>query len=299
MRETRLLRNGAGEAGKKCRGRKALAKDFVIHLLGTDGSWGFLPRQGLSRLLYQLGPIGRFRAGRHTFALRAGDVLVVREGELWGEGEGEFIHVQFPRFLLDQAPDIFAREGGRGRKPRAVVVKVAPRDQEAFENILIGLFRERENELPGRETAIRARILELLTFVYRAKHGAIPHWQQNESVTTVVYRHRVRQVIHHATTHLNERFSLKQLAAMSGLNRTTFSRIHKTITGESPIRLLARLRIERAQQMLTDTPLSIGEIAEAVGYSDLSTFFRAFRRRSGVSPEVYREREAQRQENEE
>jgi AraC-like DNA-binding protein len=299
MPPTGLLQTRAAAPVKKCPDEEDSLMDFVIHLLGTDGSWGFLPHEGPSRLVYQLGPFGRFRRGRDTFMLRPGDVLVVREGELSGEGEGEFIHVEFPPVLLDEAPDVFGREGRRGRRAKATVVNVSRRNRAAFENILIGLFRERENLLPGQETAVRARILELLTFLYRARHGVVPHWQENESVTTVVYRHRVRQVIHHVTSHLSDRFTLRQLAAMSGLNRTTFSRIHKTITGESPMRLLARVRIERAQQLLTSTTLAIGEIAEAVGYSDLSTFFRSFRRHCGVSPETYRKREAEREETQE
>jgi len=262
---------------------------FVIEILGSERKWRFPARGGSPRLIYQAEPNGLFRVDRRPFPMRPGDILVLRDGEITGAGEGRFLHIAFPPEVLAEAPDLFARKGRRGRRPNAVSVHIAKRDRESLENILVVLLRERDDRLPGWETAVRARVLDILTFVCRAQHGSIPHWQQNENVTTMLYRMRVRHVIHHVTESLADRYTLDDLAGMSRLNRTTFSRIHKIITGKSPMRFLASMRMERAQRLLLQTEMPIGEIAAAVGYEDLSTFFRAFRRHAGTTPQAYRE----------
>jgi AraC-like DNA-binding protein len=61
--------------------------------------------------------------------------------------------------------------------------------------------------------------------------------------------------------------------------------------GETLMRLIQRLRLERAAAMLNDPAargLRIGEIAFACGFSDLSHFNRSFRRQYGETPKSYR-----------
>jgi AraC-like DNA-binding protein len=51
---------------------------------------------------------------------------------------------------------------------------------------------------------------------------------------------------------------------------------------------LRQLRLSNAAELLVGTSLSMGEIADAVGYADASQFAKAFRRVYGVSPSRYR-----------
>jgi transcriptional regulator GlxA family with amidase domain len=51
---------------------------------------------------------------------------------------------------------------------------------------------------------------------------------------------------------------------------------------------LTRYRIQRAQQLLDTTDLSITEIALETGFSEISHFTRTFKRGVGVSPHAYR-----------
>ncbi|MEM9790135.1 MAG: AraC family transcriptional regulator [Planctomycetota bacterium] len=61
-------------------------------------------------------------------------------------------------------------------------------------------------------------------------------------------------------------------------------------TGLPPGRYLARLRCDRAAALLTETGLSVAEIADRVGYVDAPTFSKAFKRTVGLSPDHYRTR---------
>lgn len=53
---------------------------------------------------------------------------------------------------------------------------------------------------------------------------------------------------------------------------------------------LARIRMEEAAKLLAETPLPVREVAYRVGYRQPAQFAKAFRRRHGVSPSVYRGR---------
>lgn len=56
----------------------------------------------------------------------------------------------------------------------------------------------------------------------------------------------------------------------------------------SPHRYILRARIERARELLRMTSLSIGEIADAVGFAGQSHFCTAFGRETGLTPSAYR-----------
>lgn len=57
----------------------------------------------------------------------------------------------------------------------------------------------------------------------------------------------------------------------------------------APIQELARLRLERACELLKENELTVAQIARTVGYKDLSAFNHFFSRHTGSSPRRYRE----------
>jgi AraC family transcriptional regulator, L-rhamnose operon transcriptional activator RhaR len=89
------------------------------------------------------------------------------------------------------------------------------------------------------------------------------------------------------TAHL---WTLQELAAIACLEPTYFVRRFRADTGLPPMAWLARLRAEQAATLLLQTELSVQEIGERVGWSDLSYFARRFRMHFGCSPSAYRVR---------
>jgi transcriptional regulator GlxA family with amidase domain len=79
-----------------------------------------------------------------------------------------------------------------------------------------------------------------------------------------------------------------ELVQRSGLPKRTFDRRFRAATGYSPLAYVQALRIEEAKHLLETGNLPIEEIAREVGYSDLASFRRLFRRRAGMSPGDYR-----------
>jgi transcriptional regulator GlxA family with amidase domain len=76
----------------------------------------------------------------------------------------------------------------------------------------------------------------------------------------------------------------------SGLSVRSFKRRFSAATGYTPVEYVQALRIEEAKQMLETEAASIEEISASVGYEDPTFFRRLFKRRAGVTPAQYRQR---------
>jgi transcriptional regulator GlxA family with amidase domain len=72
------------------------------------------------------------------------------------------------------------------------------------------------------------------------------------------------------------------------MTERTLNRRFKQACGTTPIQYLQALRIEQARKLLETTAFSIEKIINAVGYEDLSSFTRLFKKITGLSPSQYR-----------
>jgi transcriptional regulator GlxA family with amidase domain len=91
---------------------------------------------------------------------------------------------------------------------------------------------------------------------------------------------------------LTETYDLQRLAQAFHVSTRTLLRRVKAQTGESPLVLLQRARVEKAKQLLSDSAWSITQITEAVGYADVPTFSRLFASYVGETPARYRRRQS-------
>jgi AraC-like DNA-binding protein len=94
--------------------------------------------------------------------------------------------------------------------------------------------------------------------------------------------------------HSAEQFSLGKVAKAVGINPTYLSEKFKQVTGVKFVDYVARLRFEKACELLNDVDLRVSEIAFAVGFQSLSQFNRVFKILSGKSPSEYRAAHLQR-----
>ena len=84
-------------------------------------------------------------------------------------------------------------------------------------------------------------------------------------------------------------YPLQYYADFCNLSLGRFSHIFKEGMGVSPHEYLTRIRIEKAEQLLTNTDLSIAEVAEQTGFSGQNYFSRAFKRYTGKTPREFAE----------
>lgn len=96
---------------------------------------------------------------------------------------------------------------------------------------------------------------------------------------------RVRQYL--TATPGNVPFSLEDMARLMNTSLRTLKRRLQE-EGTTFRVLLAQARGATAETLLGDARLSLTEVAERLGFSDLSSFSQAFKRRYGVPPGTYR-----------
>jgi len=98
----------------------------------------------------------------------------------------------------------------------------------------------------------------------------------------------LRRVREYVQVHLSESIDLSLLAGVAGLSMHHFAREFKQSAGVAPHHYLIQKRVERAQQMLAQTDLSLAEIAYAVCFSDQGHLARHFRGQLGTTPREFR-----------
>ena len=83
---------------------------------------------------------------------------------------------------------------------------------------------------------------------------------------------------------------LDALASAAGVSKYHFLRCFAATYGKTPALYLAERRIERAQDLLRATNLTVTEVCMLVGYSSLGSFSSRFRELVGASPSEYQAR---------
>lgn len=105
--------------------------------------------------------------------------------------------------------------------------------------------------------------------------GGLQAWQQ-------------KRVVEFIEQHLAEDVSLAALAELVHLSLYHFARLFKQSFGAPPHRYHMIRRMERARSLLQKPALSVTEIGIRIGFRETSSFTRAFRRFTGLTPTEYR-----------
>jgi AraC-like DNA-binding protein len=102
----------------------------------------------------------------------------------------------------------------------------------------------------------------------------------------------LRRARDHADRHYTEPLDLETLARVAGMSKYHFQRLFVATYGRSPAAHLSLRRVERAQDLLRSTNLTVTEVCHAVGFSSLGSFSSRFRRLVGESPSEFQKRYA-------
>ena len=87
---------------------------------------------------------------------------------------------------------------------------------------------------------------------------------------------------------LSRRIALPQLASDLNMSYINFRRRFKNRTGLSPGAWQIKVRMERACELLRSSEFTIAEISECLGYPDIYTFSKQFKKEKGLAPSHYK-----------
>ncbi|MGL4736670.1 MAG: AraC family transcriptional regulator [Cellulosilyticaceae bacterium] len=112
----------------------------------------------------------------------------------------------------------------------------------------------------------------------------------SSSTLTYIQRsdHYISQALSYIQQHYQEPIAITDLATYCNLNRSYFGKLFKEKCHVSPQQFLLQYRMEKAAQLLLQTPLPIHLVGQAVGYSNQLHFSKAFKSIYHKSPSHYR-----------
>jgi len=99
---------------------------------------------------------------------------------------------------------------------------------------------------------------------------------------------RIERVMEYMNEHFSEPISLAEVAGLTNMAESAFSRFFKARTGMTFIDSLTEIRLGHASRLLIDTTQSISEVAYETGFNNISNFNRIFKKRKGCTPKEFK-----------
>ena len=100
---------------------------------------------------------------------------------------------------------------------------------------------------------------------------------------------KMKVILEFLREHYSEEITVRKAADTCGFSESHFMKLFRELTGTSFAQYVKHLRLNAAEEMLRTTGKRIGEIAEEVGFHNLSYFTRAFEEKYHTTPSAYRE----------
>ena len=98
----------------------------------------------------------------------------------------------------------------------------------------------------------------------------------------------IENIKEYIINNITNQISLNSVAEIYGISPSYLSSLFKQETGEKFINYLLNVKIKLAEKLITETKMSIKDIAQAIGYADQRSFYNSFKKHTGLTATEYR-----------
>ena len=268
--------------------------DFNPHLLyigkktpmksGEDHSHDYL------ELTYLLAGQARYTIEGQTHILRAGDLLVGNPGVVHrfelrdGEEPPVEVYIGMSNFHFQDMPQesLVLPDGSH-------VLHCKPELKQDLNQLVQTMISETQVQQSGQYFMIKAYLVQMLLLIIRQIRGEKKHENRGYVFESRSKGYVVKRIIAYMNENYATHISLDQIAKNMYLSPVYISKIFKEETGESPIRYLIQIRLEKAKEILEDEACgSIRDVATEGGYEDVYYFSKLFKKYYGIAPAYYK-----------
>jgi AraC-like DNA-binding protein len=255
--------------------------EFTMYASVSQKDWHCAPHaHECFELLYVLEGRCQIKAPTGDYIAQTNDLIVFRPYQ-WHE-ETQLTHtyavvcLRFPReFLAEYRIPL--------PEPGLLPTVVALPRGDAFRAILERIVAEYQQRDAYSEAMIAAYMLQFAVLLRRA----LKHSDAGASGGAPPQATDLRRLL---DQHVSSTASIRDLAQQVHMSESHFSHQVKALLGVAPKTYVREQRIARARELLLSTALSVEEIAALLGYDASTSFFRAFKRVTGITPGEFRQR---------
>ena len=155
-------------------------------------------------------------------------------------------------------------------------------DMEVLRPLLSRLFLYAQKRDAYGRMKSKGIFLEIIAELYSAQ------FTENGAWRTHAWRKPVNDAIEYMKLHYAQPLTVSVLARRCALSSKYFGTIFKQVTGQPVYVCLTEIRMQNARELLLHSDLSISEVAQMVGISDVYYFTRLFKKTEGITPGRYR-----------
>lgn len=129
-----------------------------------------------------------------------------------------------------------------------------------------------------------AKAMELITLFFQWNENLL---QSKEHLVLPEDIERLKQAKEIVLTHLDQPYSINDLAKSVGLNEYKLKLGFKQLFGTTVFDLIRSQRMKKAAWLMEVEGFNVSETAATLGYSNFSNFTVAFRKHFGINPSEY------------
>lgn len=231
-----------------------------------------------AEVFYVTGGSGHFLLTGQSVPIGVNDVLIVNSGIEHTEKSSKSHPLEYIVMGVDGLEAISCDDGGDGYS-----IIHFPTEDEQILFYLRCLLKESETQFPGYSTVCQDLLEVVLLLLMR-------HSKFMVTFIPVVHKSSKECIIvrRYIENHFKENLTLDDLAAVAHISKYYLSHAFSREYGTSPMNYLLSCRVQESMYLLSETSLSLSQIASMLGFSSPSYFSQSFRRIQGISPLVYR-----------
>ncbi len=220
-----------------------------------------------------------YLVGPERYRLQKGDIVIIPPGVSHRPLLPEHMNEAYRRDVLWLSQEFASNMSHLLADSR--LLRTAGTQWEFLADLFRNGVREYEQQRLGWEEAVMGNSIQILVYISRALND------RTATPLRVEQPELLDRVMIYVEEHLAQKITLADVAKHFWVSQSTISQTFRNKMGVSFYRCVTQRRLIAAKALIMQG-MPLEHVNEQVGFTDYSTFYRAFKQEFGVSPRQYR-----------